>query len=254
MLLGLDHLVVAVIDPDAAAGELERIVGLRCTGGGRHPLWGTWNRLAWLGDTYVELIGVFDRTLTQNGPVSRIVSEVTDRGHVGLVSYAVASNALERDLARLRARGSSLADAEMRSRTRPDGEVVTWHASFPPALGPAEPPFVIQHELVGAEWGAAVRETRARYAHPLGSGARVAALELPVRDVAATAASYWRTLGIELAVGDDRGAAGHVGSQEVRLRTGQPLVDMAVIEVAAHEAAPGEVDALGVRWRVLAEA
>ena len=119
MLLSLDHLVVAVIDPDAAAGELERAVGLRCTGGGRHPLWGTWNRLAWLGDTYVELIGVFDRSLTPNGPVSRIVSEAIDRGHVGLVSYAVASNALERDLARLRARGSRLADVEARSPTWP---------------------------------------------------------------------------------------------------------------------------------------
>ena len=253
MLLSLDHLVVAVIDPDAAAGELERMVGLRCTGSGRHPLWGTWNRLAWLGDTYVELIGVFDRSLTPNGPISRVVSEATDRGHVGLVSYAVASNALERDLARLRARGSPLSDVEVRSRTRPDGEVVSWRASFPPALGPAEPPFVIQHELVGAEWGAAAREARARYEHPLGSEARVAALDLPVPDVTATAASYGRILGIELAAKDDREAAGVVGSQEIRLRTGQPLADLAVVEIASNGSESRVVDALGVRWRILGE-
>ena len=45
MLLGLDHLVVAVADPDAAADALEQTVGLACTGGGRHPAWGTFNHV-----------------------------------------------------------------------------------------------------------------------------------------------------------------------------------------------------------------
>jgi len=246
MFLSLDHLVVAVMDPDAAAGELERAVGLRCTGGGRHPAWGTWNRLAWLGDTYVELIGVFDRSLAPNGAVSRIVSEAIDRGHVGLVSYAVASDGLTGDLARLWAGGSALEDVEVRSRTRPDDEVVTWRASFPPAIGPAEPPFVIEHELVGAEWGAVARAERAAYDHPLGSGARVTALDLPVPDVAVAAGRYAQTVGIELAA---RGGAatGRIGSQEIRLRVGKPLVDLAVIELAATRATAREVDALGVR-------
>ena len=73
MLLGIDHLVIAVADPDEAAAELEREVGLACSGGGRHPSWGTHNRLAWFGDTYAELIWVFDRSLAPSGAVSRAV-------------------------------------------------------------------------------------------------------------------------------------------------------------------------------------
>jgi len=48
MLLGIDHLVVAVESVDGAAEELERELGLAFTGGGRHEAWGTYNRLAFL--------------------------------------------------------------------------------------------------------------------------------------------------------------------------------------------------------------
>src|SRR3990170_1302710 len=137
MLLGLDHLIIAVPDPDAAAAQLERTVGLACSGGGRHPLWGTYNRLAWLGDTYIELIGLVDRTLAPNGRVSQAVAAALDAGHMGLVSYALATDDADEELARLRADGSDLGDVEARSRTRPDGEVVRWRAAFPPLLGPA---------------------------------------------------------------------------------------------------------------------
>jgi len=92
MLLGLDHLIIAVPGPDAAAAELERTLGLACTGGGRHPLWGTYNRLAWLGDTYIELIGLFDRSLAPNGAVSQAVAAALDAGHMGLVSYALTTD------------------------------------------------------------------------------------------------------------------------------------------------------------------
>jgi hypothetical protein len=36
MLLGIDHLVIAVRDPDAAASTLEQDLGIAFTGGGRH--------------------------------------------------------------------------------------------------------------------------------------------------------------------------------------------------------------------------
>lgn len=256
MLLGLDHIVVAVADPDDAAAELESSVGLACTGGGRHPLWGTFNRLAWLGDTYVELIGLFDRSLAPDGAVSRAVLEALDAGHPGLVAYAVASDGLDTDLARLRAAGSRLSDVEARSRTRPDGEVVRWLAAFPPALGPSEPPFVIEHELVGAEWGDQARAERAALVHPSGRPARVTALELPVANVAAAADAYDRDIGVAFGDVDPRGATARVGTQEVRLRHGAPLWNPAVVEIVGvgvdAGAATREIDALGVRWRVRA--
>ena len=129
MLLRLDHLVIAVPDPEAAAAELERTVGFACTGGGRHPLWGTYNRLAWFGDTYVELIGLFDRSLAHRAPVSRAVLAAIDAGRCGLVSYAIATDDIAGDAAELRTAGSPMGEPETRSRTRPDGEVVTWRAA-----------------------------------------------------------------------------------------------------------------------------
>ncbi len=256
MLLGLDHLVVAVEDPEAAAAELERVVGLACTGGGRHPLWGTHNRLAWLGDTYVELIGLFDRSLAPNGAVSRAVLEAIDAGHVGLVSYAVATDSMDVDLGRLQAAGSALGDVETRSRTRPDGEVVHWRAAFPPSLGPAEPPFIIEHELVGVEWGEHARAARASFAHPIGGPARVTALELPVPDIEAATDAYARMVGIQFSDIDPRGARAVIGSQVVRLHHGAPLWNPAIVDVAitgnpgAADAGTREMDALGVRWRI----
>jgi hypothetical protein len=247
MLLGLDHLVVAVADPDAAAAELKRRVGLACTGGGRHPAWGTFNRLAFLGDTYVELIGLFDRSLAPNGAVSKAVLEAVDGGTTGLVSFALASDDLLVDAARLRAAGSTLGPLEARSRTRPDGEVVRWQAAYGP-LGPAEPPFIIEHEYTGAEWGDAARSARASFIHPIGSRARIAGLELPVADPALTAAAYHRTTGLAF----DADLRASVGGQWIRLVRGEPLRSPAVIEIAlldAADAPPATVDALGLRWR-----
>lgn len=251
MLLGLDHLVVAVADPDAAAAELERTVGLACTGGGRHPLWGTFNRLAWLGDTYVELIGLFDPALAPAGAVSRAVLDALTAGRSGLVSYALATDDAAGDAARLRAAGSSIGEPETRSRTRPDGEVVTWHAAYA-ELGPALPPFIVEHELRGAEWGPEARAARATFEHPLGGRARLLGLELPVPDVAAAGAAYAATVGLSL---DPTSSTIHVGDQSIRLIPGRPLVDPAVveIEVAGLAGAPRrDVDACGVRWRIRA--
>jgi len=256
VILGLDHLVIAVPDPEAAAAELERAVGLACTGGGRHPLWGTYNRLAWLGDTYIELIGLFDRSLAPNGAVSRAVAAALDAGHVGLVSYALTTDDADEDLARLRAGGSDLSDIEARSRTRPDGEVVSWRAAFPPSLGPAEPPFIVEHEPVGAEWGEEARAARASFAHPIGGPARVTAVELPVPDIEAATDAYARSVGVQFSDIDPRSAHAAIGSQIVRLHHGAPLWNPAVVEIAlvgpaqATHSAHREIDAVGVRWRL----
>jgi hypothetical protein len=247
MLLRLDHLVIAVYDPDEAAAELERRVGLACTGGGRHPAWGTYNRLAWFADTYAELIGVFDRSLTDHGPVSRAVAEALDSGREGLVCYAIATDGAVGDLARLRAAGSRLGDVEARSRTRPDGEVVRWRASFPPVLGPATPPFIVQHEPVGAEWSPEARAARASEAHPGGGPVRVTGLTVPVPDVAAAVEAYGRTLGLVVA-GDPPTSA--IGDQRISLVPGTPLDDPATIDLRAASGSALVVDALGVRWRI----
>jgi hypothetical protein len=246
VLLGIDHLVIAVRDPDAAAERLERRVGLAFTGGGRHEHAGTYNRLAFLGDTYLELIGVFDRDLVLSSTsfaVGRAALAVLDAGREGLATFALASDDIERDVRALRADGSPIGEPVAGSRVRPDGGEVRWITAFPD-LGPERSPFLIEHEYAGTEWGPEARAARAAFRHPAGGRVRLAALELPVVDPGAVAATYAATVGIGF--DDDRRAV--VAGQAIRLRAadgGHPVV---VLDVEAGT--PGlDVVRLGIRWR-----
>jgi len=58
VVLELDHVVIAVADLTTAARELEARHGLTSIEGGRHPGWGTANRIVPLGETYLELVAV----------------------------------------------------------------------------------------------------------------------------------------------------------------------------------------------------
>jgi hypothetical protein len=219
VLLGIDHLVIAVADPDAAAAVLEVELGLAATGGGRHET-GTGNRLVFLGDAYLELIGVWDRALALTHPIGAAVVRALDAGAPGLVTYAIATDGARREVMALRAAGSAISDVIAGSRTRPDGEVVAWQCAFPPLLGPTEPPFLIEHELSGAEWGEEARRARASFVHPFGGTARLVGLELVVPDPKVSAAAYASTMGIAVPPGPgsvpgDREV--RIGGQSVRL-------------------------------------
>ncbi len=220
MLLGIDHLVLACADPDAAALELERAVGLRADGGGRHDALGTFNRLVWLGETYLELIGVFDRALAERSWIGAPTVRALDAGG-GLATWAVATDAIEVDVERLREAGSLVARPIAGERSRPDGGVVRWSLAAPPTLGPNEPPFLIEHDLDGAEWSSEERASRAAEAHPIGRPVRLETLEIAVVDPGATGLRVLRTVGIgpfrpSLTGGGARDAS--VGAQTVRLR------------------------------------
>ena len=96
MIRGIDHLVIACADPDAAAADLEANIGLRCEGGGRHARRGTWNRIAWLADgSYLELIGVDDRDAALAQPVGAAAVAVLEASGGGLATYALRDDGLE---------------------------------------------------------------------------------------------------------------------------------------------------------------
>jgi len=58
-LAAIDHVLIATADLDAAAAAAEGL-GLPVAAGGRHPGWGTANRIVPLGDAYLELVAVVD--------------------------------------------------------------------------------------------------------------------------------------------------------------------------------------------------
>jgi len=251
MFLGIDHLVIAVADPDDAAAQLEADLGLEATGGGRHDALGTFNRLVWLGDTYFELIGVFNRSLAERSWLGPPVLRKLDEGG-GLATWAIATDALEADLAGLRHTGSDFGDAVAGERRRADGAVVRWRVAVPRLLGPSEPPFLIEHDPASAEWTPADRDARAALPHRIGGPVRLDVLELPVDDVPRTIQRFARTADLRfrpsLQGGGSRDA--DVGPQIVRLSPRRREFGSAVVHLAATVANERAIDLLGCGWVV----
>jgi len=245
MLLGIDHLVIAVSDPDEAVALLQDRLGLAPGGGGRHERLGTFNRLVWLGDSYLELIGVFDADLAADSWVGAPTLRKLEGGG-GLATWAMASDAIETDAARLRDAGSDLGQPIPGSRTRPDGRVVRWSLAAAPTLAPDGPPFLIEHDTSGAEWTPVEREESAV------GPARLDRLELAVDDVDRTSRAFLRTVGLRfrpsLAGGGARDA--DVGPQRLRLRPRRGGSPMATIAVSIAGGDPAEELDLGCRWMV----
>lgn len=238
MLLGIDHLVIAVPDPDAAAADLEEALGLAATGGGRHEGSGTFNRLVFLGDTYLELIGVWDRALASSHPIGAAALAALDAGAPGLVTWAIATDDARRDVVALQAAGSLIGNARPGERRRPDGGTVRWRVAFAAPLAVDRPPFLIEHELTGPEWSDEARRARAAFVHPFGGRAQVVGLELAVVRPPAVAAEFARSVGVTFrpAPGSEPGELeARVGEQSIRL-------------VAAHTAGPAETSPSG-SWR-----
>ncbi|MBA2633280.1 MAG: VOC family protein [Chloroflexi bacterium] len=251
MIRGIDHLVIACVDPNAAAAELESSLGIACGGGGRHPGLGTWNRIAWLADgSYLELMGVDDREAALQGPVGAAAVAVLDASGGGLATYALADDTLEVTASALRASGASIGPVTHGTRQRDDGEMVEWWTAFPDApLAPDAPPFLIQHASVGSEWGHEALATRARYAHPIGSPVILARLDVATTDPPGAAAVLHEQLGFDLWAVSDLAVA-DVGPHVLRLVPRREMAVPAVITLGAEVEAPRTVELLGVRFDV----
>jgi hypothetical protein len=226
MLLGIDHIVLATDDPDAAAATLASTLGLAAAEGGRHDALGTVNRLVWLGDAYLELIGVFDTGLAARswlgGPVLNALV-----GGGGLVTWAVAVDDLDEALRWGPPDGGLLGPLDG-ERRRPDGRRVHWRLARPAPVGPTAP-FLIEHDVAGAEWTAEERAARADERHPLGGRVRLAGIELLAPSPAVAAARLRRLLAV---------AVEPAGRGAVRVRFGEQEARF----VAARERGPALVD------------
>src|SRR5262245_64326275 len=102
----IDHLVIAVHDPEAAASELEAALGIAVTGGGEHPGVGTHNRLAFVGDAFIELIGVRDAAAATHWPVGLATLRALASGG-GFATCALVDEELDATVTRLHAGGSA---------------------------------------------------------------------------------------------------------------------------------------------------
>lgn len=143
MLLGVDHIVVAVGDLDIAARDYEKL-GFTVVFGGRHPV-GTHNVLISFADgSYIEIIAFY-----QTNPNHRWWKPL-QRGE-GLVDFCMQTNDLLGDTLKLRKAGVSIDDPVPWSRTRPDGYRLKWLLSLAREGHRGIAPFLIQDETLREE-------------------------------------------------------------------------------------------------------
>jgi hypothetical protein len=242
MASGIDHLVLAVNDPDAAAAELTETVGLAFTAGGRHAGLGTFNRIAFLGDAYLELMGVDDPAAAAGWTIGAAAVRALEHGG-GFATYGLVDDAIRNAVARLQANGSGIGPLIYGNRERPDGELVEWWTASPPRLGPDEPPFLIKHLAAGSEWGVEALAARRAFVHPVGAPVRLLGIELGVANPLDLAARCARGIGLEFAaigqLGQD-GAVAAIGPHWVVLSptpSRQLTVTLGVLGAAAGRSA-----------------
>jgi hypothetical protein len=249
--VGIDHLIIASADPDAGAAQLETALGLRASGGGRHDAHGTFNRLIWLGDSYLELMGVFDRDLAAHSWWGAHIARLLTTSAAAYAGLALASDDLDTDIARLRALGSPISDPIPGERRRADGEMARWRIGRLPEPDPELGlVFLIEHDTTGAEWRPEERSARAEQFHPIGTTGRLALAELPVSDVRSSTLRLLRQLGLQFRPSlAGRGARDTtIGRQTLRLRPAGP--DSAVTIMVRAGQSVRQADLLGCRWEL----
>jgi len=136
-VIELDHVLIAVNDLENGALTFEYEHGVVSYEGGRHPDWGTANRIVPLGDAYVELVAAVDHEKALTSQFGRWVLAAEDGQPLGW--------AVRGDIDEISHRLDLPVGAG--SRRTVDGSILRWrHAGFDQVI--AEPclPFFIQWE------------------------------------------------------------------------------------------------------------
>lgn len=134
----IDHVLIAVTDLARADRNMERQFGLRSIEGGRHPGWGTANRIVPLGETYLELVAAVDNIEAANSQFGRWV-ESRASGQGTPLGWAVRTNDLDSVARRL---GLAVRPGQ---RLTPAGEILSWRsAGIEQAAQDPSVPFFIQ--------------------------------------------------------------------------------------------------------------
>lgn len=141
----IDHAIIGARDIEAVANRLWERHGLASLPGGRHPGWGTHNRIVPLSGPYLEIIGVADESEAVRDPMGRWLLANTALGDP-LMGWCCETDEIVELARRL-----SLS-LERGSRERPDGSRISW-ATAGRAEGFGARPFYIAWDEPGMRPG-----------------------------------------------------------------------------------------------------
>lgn len=185
--LALDHVVLGVADLDGAAAALLDEHGLVALPGGRHPKWGTANRIVPLGAAYLELVAVVDPDVAATSAFGTWVADMA-AGRCAW-GWAVRTSDIAATAARLDL------DVVPGSRRTPTGTELRWSlAGVPGTDADRSLPFFI-------EWGRDTPLPGSAYAdHPVGD-VRVGGLAVETDAAALGRWTDWTDLAVTVRPG-----------------------------------------------------
>ena len=175
----IDHLVYATPDLEGTAEELAGRLGVALSPGGRHVGVGTRNVLADLGGgAYLEVIGPDP---DQPEPPRPRPFGIDALSEPRLLTWAVRVRGIDAVVERARAAGHDPGPVAALSRRTPEGTLLEWTLTSPPADGGGVVPFVIdwgdaRHPSESAARGLRLASLRAEHPDPDRVRAAVAAL------------------------------------------------------------------------------
>jgi hypothetical protein len=120
----VDHLVYATVDLDRGIAEVERVLGVRASPGGQHPIWGTRNALVALGSSsYLEIIAPDP---DHSSPSEERPFGLEALASSRLVGWAAKGSGLTNFRDAAAQHGVELGRVLSGSRKQADGTVLTW--------------------------------------------------------------------------------------------------------------------------------
>lgn len=161
----IDHVLIAVADLEGAAREFEGAYGLASLEGGRHPGWGTANRIVPLGESYLELVAVVDAAEAADNDFGRWVAAAGGQAGYPMLGWVARTQELDQVARRLGLR------IDQGSRVTPTGDVLRWRSAGLDQPDDPSLPFFIEWDSGSPFPG------HADIAHPAGS-ASITSLDL----------------------------------------------------------------------------
>jgi glyoxalase-like protein len=137
----IDHVVYGVQDLEAAGSRVKQELGLDSAPGGRHPGWGTGNRIVPLGESYIELLAAVDRAEAAQDPLGQALLVAVAEGD-RFLGWCVSTDDIQGVAARLGL------PVSVGTRERPDGTVLRWRtAGLDGAIAEPSLPFFITWDV-----------------------------------------------------------------------------------------------------------
>lgn len=214
MLTSLDHIIIGVHDLGIAASIFRDKLGLVPSGGGIHPVGGTANRIIVIGDTYLELIAIYEPEEAQESIRQRLA-----RGE-GYLNFVLSSNDIEADCQAMRQRGVTLLGPTPGSLRAEDGRSRAWMRANVERPDLTQPyPFIIQHDSAGEERRQRLAGWVAPPEHPLGV-TKILSVTLAVEDLTEAGRRFSQIYGLRPSEPFSAASQG-LGAQVVSFPLGQ---------------------------------